>query len=716
MNFRIILTLLLITVMLAACSPAAQTPTQAALPNPGSVSQDDNSQAVPSASDTQVAKESLIAVVAPTPTTQFIYPSLETQEITADTLKNLAEIKMLGDGRYRDVAASADGKWLAVASSLGVRLHSAVTLDETGFIRSSAPIARVVFSPNGSLLAVGGEDGMLRLHPLSEGKPIEGDVREIRAGYFPLLAVGFSPDGSQVAAGSLDRTINVWNTISGERTRSVSGFTLGISTLAFNADGSLLAGASVDGQTRVWRVRTGEVLGISGESDKKRLSASAYPIQLAFSGDGNLLLMLADGTLQKWDWQAKERRPQLLYTSAGGAAGAVFNSDGSQLIIAGQVGTLLSVDTKSGMPVRQFNTGEDILAVAPLPDGRSVALAVYPSTLLLADMETGTVSGAFARLPQGGKLVAGTFSPDGAWLATSHADGLVRIWDTQNYLQYLILQPREQGEIRSLQFSPDGSRLYCGGLDIRGYDTTDLADVLRDASLINSGPVTITPSPVLIIPSAGIVGSMGISPDGSLIAATWQLNNTARIYRLPGGEALASLTLWPDPAEIAVFSTDDGTLAVGAADHNVYTWSLQNLLGYSGEPTSGPAEDLLIRNEFPVLGLAFSPDGNQLAITGSYPQGRVVKTINGGLIYRLKGAKEQITAVTFAPATELIASGDVNGRIRLYTANGEDPAFTLTGHAGAVNWLIFSPDGSQLVSGGEDGTFRIWGISLTGTP
>jgi WD40 repeat protein len=711
MKLRQVFSTLLVMILLAACSPAVP-----ATPGAESTASGQSAQApagqISSPAPELPAAETPAVPLAPTPTTQYIYPTLESQEITPERINQLTQLKILGDGRYRDVAASTDGKWLAVASALGVRLHDANTLQEMDYIPSPAPVARVVFSADGTRLAAGTQDGMLRLYTLADGKQVAGSVLEIRAAYFPLLALGFSPDGSQVAAGSLDRTIQVWDTASGVRTRSVSGFTLGISTLAFNADGSLLAGGSVDGQTRVWRVRTGEVLGISGDSDKKRLSASAYPIQLAFSTDEQLLLMLADGTAQTWNWQEEDSEPELAYAVSGGAASAVFSLSDNNLLTADQAGTIRSLDLASYQVTRQFNTGEDLIAAAPLPGGTNAAVIAYPSTLLLVDLEKGAVSKVYSPQPQGGRLVAGTFSADGRWLAAAHADGLVRVWDATNYMHFLVMQPKGLGETRTLKFSPDGSLLYLGGEAIAAYPTAGFAELLEVANQQNSGPVNINPTPALVISLEGTVGSLDVSPDGQLLAVTTQLDKTARVYRLPSGDLAASLTLYPDPAEMAVFAPDGKTLAVGAADHNVYTWSTQNLLAYTGEASSGPAPDLLIRNEYPALGLAFSPDAAQLAIIGSYPQGRVVKASNGGLIFRLKGVKEQITSVAFAPNGTLIASGDVNGRIRLYTAKGEDPAAILSGHAGAVNWLAFSPDGTQLVSGGEDGTVRIWGIPL----
>ena len=74
---------------------------------------------------------------------------------------------------------------------------------------------------------------------------------------------------------------------------------------------------------------------------------------------------------------------------------------------------------------------------------------------------------------------------------------------------------------------------------------------------------------------------------------------------------------------------------------------------------------------------------------------------------RLEGHQGRVTSVVFSPdGSNLATSGD-DGTAQIWDTNGKQLA-KLKGYEGRVTSVVFSPDGSKLAIGGDDGTAQIW--------
>ena len=114
----------------------------------------------------------------------------------------------------------------------------------------------------------------------------------------------------------------------------------------------------------------------------------------------------------------------------------------------------------------------------------------------------------------------------------------------------------------------------------------------------------------------------------------------------------------------------------------------------------------LVGHKGQVFAVEFSPDGEILATSGDKKNvTRLWKTSTGQPVAVVAG-----TSPGFSPRGHVLMTINKT-TVNLWDAETGAPSFTLTGHDGSITAAAFSPDGSKVATGSEDGTVRLWDVA-----
>ena len=589
----------------------------------------------------------------------------------------------------RSVALSADGRFLAVASAIGVWLYEAATSRALALLPTASPVHSVAFSLDGTM-AAGLENGWVELLEVETGERIGTLMHTDRR---RITSVVFSPDGTRLASGALNQGIKLWDVetrrqigtweVPPESTRSSGRLEPRHGIIRRTGKGFYRGLTTAPSDFGTWRHRRWwpRWKGI-------RVTGS---LRSSFSPNGTLLASTGgfDRTVRLWD-AATHTEVATLRGHINAVYPVSFSPDGAHLASGGgdwdHTVVLWDVVTEQPIATLRGHAGA-VRSVTFSPDGAArLVSGSEDGSVLFHDLETGTAAGV-----SGHEAVSSlAFSADGALLATGNLDGTAKVWDAATRrLLFTLKRDVFLGHppvVKAVSFSPDGSLLATGQWYVDHPPT--LWDVGTGERIgILKGGLTSN------------INTVSFSPDGALLA-TGSWDGTVRLWDVATREAIGTLNAHDSWVLSVSFSPDGALLATGSWDETVKLW---DVVTRSSIATLQAASR--------VYSMAFSPDG-KILVSGEWGTVRLWDVGTREWIGILEEASASVRSVAFSSDGATLASAAAwDGTFRLWNVATREEIATIEGHRGQIHSLAFLRDDNTLASGASDGTMLLWDIA-----
>jgi WD40 repeat protein len=448
-----------------------------------------------------------------------------------------------------------------------------------------------------------------------------------------------------------------------------------------------------------------------------------------------------------------------------------FSGDGRTLAVIGSDdagGRALFLDAVS-LDVRHELRRDDLHSSALSDDGSAFAVGSEDGSVALIDLRTGEERALLGRHDASVQGVA--FSPDGSTLVSTGDDAAVNVWNLASGSLREILHGHAGRVTTAPVFDADGATAYTVGLDgnviawdLEGGRRIGRALPIGDGAFLGGVPGDGPPPTfdfVAAAPASGEVVATTTS-DGSVIGvdpATGQVRwradpwSDAQLERIRADDPAFADVLNGWVTEMA-FDPNGDVLAVAGENPEVVLYDASTgrelarwrasrhgwVNGLSVAPDGSvvtanddgrvvlwDATSLRIRHEFRFLpepadmgawsGAPFravvTPDGTRLAVAitrrGEPWQVTALEIASGERLWTQPGDKD-VTIPAWSPDSRTLALGGwQNGSLTLRDADtGRRLLEPVTANAGWILSVAFTPDGSTIVTGGTDGTVRLW--------
>ena len=272
------------------------------------------------------------------------------------------------------------------------------------------------------------------------------------------------------------------------------------------------------------------------------------------------------------------------------------------------------------------------------------------------------------------------FSPDEQHLVTASEDRSAIVWDALTGSEIVRLKGHREGLV-SVAFSADGRRIATGSRD----QTAKVWDTATGKEIFS------------LEAQNGTVWSVAFSPDGQRIVTAFD-GPTPLIWNAASGKRLFPLRGHEGPVYSARFSPDGTRIVTGSADGTARVW----------ETSTGTELFTIKSHDARVISVAFSPNNQRIATGGDDGTAKLWDVPTGKEVLSLHGHLGGLNSVAFSPDSRRIATGSDDRTVKVWEVASGRELFTIKGHASVVNSVDFSASGQWILTSSDDHTAKLW--------